>query len=126
MSNLKSISELPITESSDGLNFIVNDNGNAKQIPVNFVVVENSGSVFVIDTSFSMNNTTHGNSVKDALLGGKTVYFYDGTFYYTVVAFRIQESTESSSRLMLFVSGSLSTTGELNFTPRMIPFAITL
>lgn len=32
MANLKNITELPVTESADGLNLIVNDNGVAKQI----------------------------------------------------------------------------------------------
>ena len=32
MANLKNITELPLAESADGLNLIVNDNGAAKQI----------------------------------------------------------------------------------------------
>lgn len=32
MANLKNITELPVTESAEGLNLIVNDNGAAKQI----------------------------------------------------------------------------------------------
>ena len=33
MANLKNITELPVAESAEGLNLIVNDNGHAKQIP---------------------------------------------------------------------------------------------
>jgi hypothetical protein len=35
MANLKNITELPVAESADGLNLIVNDNGAAKQLPAN-------------------------------------------------------------------------------------------
>lgn len=35
MVNVKNINEVPVVESADGLNLIVNDNGVAKQIPVN-------------------------------------------------------------------------------------------
>ena len=37
MANLKSITELPIAESAEGLNLIVNDNGAAKQIAASAV-----------------------------------------------------------------------------------------
>lgn len=37
MANLKNITELPVAESADGLNLIVNDNGAAKQIAVNAI-----------------------------------------------------------------------------------------
>lgn len=37
MANLKSITELPVVESSENLNLIVNDNGAAKQIPASAV-----------------------------------------------------------------------------------------
>ncbi len=37
MANLKHINDLPVAESADGLNLIVNDNGCAKQIPVSEV-----------------------------------------------------------------------------------------
>ena len=37
MSNLKSITELPMAESAEGLNLIVNDNGAAKQIAASAV-----------------------------------------------------------------------------------------
>ena len=37
MANLKNITDLPIAESADGLNLIVNDNGSAKQIAASAV-----------------------------------------------------------------------------------------
>ena len=37
MANLKNIAELPVAESAEGLNLIVNDNGSAKQIPASAV-----------------------------------------------------------------------------------------
>ncbi len=40
MANLKNITELPVVESADGLNLIVNDNGAAKQIAVSAVGVQ--------------------------------------------------------------------------------------
>jgi hypothetical protein len=57
MANLKNITELPVAESADSLNLIVNDNGVAKQIAAsnfspktNFIALENntySGEWFV-------------------------------------------------------------------------------
>ena len=40
MANLKNITELPMAESADGLNLIVNDNGAAKQIAASAVGVQ--------------------------------------------------------------------------------------
>ena len=40
MANLKNITDLPMAESSEGLNLIVNDNGAAKQISANAVGVK--------------------------------------------------------------------------------------
>lgn len=37
MANVKNITELPVAESADGLNLIVNDNGSAKQIAASAV-----------------------------------------------------------------------------------------
>lgn len=37
MANLKNITDLPVVESAEGLNLIVNDNGSAKQIAANLV-----------------------------------------------------------------------------------------
>lgn len=37
MANLKNITDLPVAETAEGLNLIVNDNGSAKQIPANVI-----------------------------------------------------------------------------------------
>lgn len=37
MANLKNITDVPVVESAEGLNLIVNDNGTAKQIAANAV-----------------------------------------------------------------------------------------
>lgn len=64
MANLKNITELPVAESADGLNLIVNDNGAAKQIAasavskvktVNGAQPDESGNV-QIDTASSWND----------------------------------------------------------------------
>ena len=45
MANLKNITELPVAESADGLNLIVNDNGSAKQIAASAVGAQADWSV---------------------------------------------------------------------------------
>jgi hypothetical protein len=45
MANLKNITELPVAESADGLNLIVNDNGAAKQIAASAVGAQADFSV---------------------------------------------------------------------------------
>ena len=45
MANLKNITELPVVESADGLNLIVNDNGSAKQIAASAVGAQADWSV---------------------------------------------------------------------------------
>ena len=64
MANLKNITELPVAESADGLNLIVNDNGAAKQIAadsvckvksVNGTQPDENGNV-QIDTASSWND----------------------------------------------------------------------
>lgn len=64
MANLKNITDVPVAESAEGLNLIVNDNGVAKQIPasavgkvktINGVGPDASGNV-QIDTASSWND----------------------------------------------------------------------
>lgn len=104
MANLKNITELPLAESAEGLNLIVNDNGAAKQIPAS-AVGGNSG-VFVMDlttlTPPDFRNTDYGNTVKEALLNGQIVFVYDGTYYFNVAAFRIRETTTGEVYLHIF------------------------
>lgn len=62
-------------------------------------------TVFVIDTTsndYSNADTTYGNTIKEALLNGKTVYFYDGTFHIVTSGFRIIESTTGDAFLQIY------------------------
>jgi hypothetical protein len=124
MANLKSITNLPLADSAEGLNVIVNDNGSAKQIPASSI----GGGVFIIDSTasnYSTSNTSYGNTIKEALLNGKTVYYYDGSYYFSVVAFNINETTTGDVYLVAYVSGYSGTYGP-SFEPRPCSFAITL
>ena len=56
MANLKNITELPMAESADGLNLIVNDNGAAKQMRVSAVSVQ---------TDWNQNDPTKPDYVKN-------------------------------------------------------------
>lgn len=70
MANLKRIAELPVAESADGLNLIVNDNGSAKQIAASVVGIQlDNNSVYVIDSEAY----TYGDDALDAILKGKQI-----------------------------------------------------
>lgn len=71
MTNLKSIVELPLAESVNNLNLIVNDNGSAKQIPASALggVQLDGNSVYVIDSEAY----TYGDDALDAILKGKQI-----------------------------------------------------
>lgn len=72
MANLKSIVELPLVESVDNLNLIVNDDGSAKQIPASAlggVQLLDGNSVYVIDSEAY----TYGDDALDAILKGKQI-----------------------------------------------------
>lgn len=73
MANLKSIIELPLAESADGLNFIVNDNGSAKQIAASAIGTTGTVSVksepYVIDSEAY----TYGDDALAAVLEGRQI-----------------------------------------------------
>lgn len=125
MANLKNITDLPIAESAEGLNLIVNDNGTAKQIAASAI----GGGVFVMDmtvlTPDNFMDTAYGNTVKEALLNGKTVLQYDGTYYFQIAAFNIVEGTTGEVTLYIYPSGYATTTG-ISFGINCIGLAITL
>lgn len=127
MANLKNITELPLAESAEGLNLIVNDNGAAKQIPAS--AVGGNGGVFVMDmttlTPPDLTNTDYGNTVKEALLNGRTVLQYDGNYYFQVVAFKIVETTTGEVFLYIYTY-SQSTTGGVNSSLNDMTLPITL
>ena len=125
MANVKNITDLPIAESTEGLNLIVNDNGAAKQIAASAV---GGGGIFIIDSTaddFNMTDSVYGNTIKDALLDGKTVYYYDGTGYFSIVAFGIKESTTGEVTLNVYTAYS-TTNGNIGVYSKSYTFAITL
>lgn len=80
MANLKNITELPLAESADGLNLIVNDNGAAKQIAAS-AVGNGGGLIFEVgDGEYSQTGPTSYTITKnydalyEAVMSGKIVY----------------------------------------------------
>ena len=75
MANLKRIAELPVVESADGLNFIVNDNGSAKQIATNSI----SASILkplILDATLSDyygGNSEAGDEALEAIKAGRQI-----------------------------------------------------
>jgi hypothetical protein len=78
MANLKNITELPVAESADGLNLIVNDNGSAKQIAASAVgaqadwaVTDENSPAFiknkpeVVQADWNQNNSSAQDYVKN-------------------------------------------------------------
>lgn len=78
MANLKDITQLPVAESADGLNLIVNDNGAAKQIAASavgaqadFSVTDETSPAFiknkpeVVQANWNQNNTAAADYVKN-------------------------------------------------------------
>jgi hypothetical protein len=78
MANLKNITELPLAESADGLNLIVNDNGSAKQIAASavgaqadFAVTDETSPAFiknkptVVQSDWNQNDETAPDYVKN-------------------------------------------------------------
>lgn len=72
MANLKNITDVPMAESADGLNLIVNDNGAAKQMPANklsscvVTFSRNGEESWVADKTF--------NEIKEAVESGISVW----------------------------------------------------
>lgn len=96
MANLKNITDLPIAESAEGVNLIVNDNGAAKQIAANSVVgkvktingvePDENGNVEIdIPEGFS------GNSY-DMVINGGDITATDGIFDAIVSSFDNQKT----------------------------------
>lgn len=119
MANLKNITELPVAESVQGLNLIVNDNGAAKQIPADSV----KSGVYVIDVTFPPAPNT-GKLAKEALLNGKNIFIYNGTYYFLVASFKIDETTDGTTLLTLYTSHSSSTTGGVSSLAQEWSFVI--
>ena len=96
MANLKNITELPVAESADGLNLIVNDNGSAKQIAASavgaqadFAVTDETSPAFiknkpeVVQADWSVTDETGAAFIKnkpfyDTREYGKITVTFDG------------------------------------------------
>lgn len=122
MANLKNITDVPVVESAEGLNLIVNDNGAAKQVPAN--LVGGTQNTFIIDiTNLTPDNfmdAAYGNTVKEALLNGQIVFVYDGTYYFNIAAFRIRVTTTGEVYLDIFIP-TKNTTGGISSTLSVFP-----
>lgn len=140
--------ELPNTDGS-AINLLCVEDGEMKQINPNTIPVTEAESVevlclengalkrkagkfanevFIIDSTaddYDLTSTDYGNTVKEALLRGDRVFYYDGTYYWLVIAFGVYESTTGDVILNVYASGYASTTGAV-VTGKCYPFAITL
>ena len=116
----KNLSEIDTVESpADGTTMMGFQNGVPIQMPMS--AVKSGGGVYVIspdDPKYSTTDTAYGNEVKEALLSGKNIWFYnmlpattttnerpyDIQEYDQVVRFAISEDT-SGHILMLQIIG---------------------
>lgn len=96
MANLKNITDLPVAESAEGLNLIVNDNGAAKQIAAGAIALQNVNPLMVEiitstpgfygSTENSINKSFE--EIKQALLAGQPTQVwvknsqFNGSRYY--------------------------------------------
>lgn len=124
----KNLNEVPTKDApTENTTVMAFENGSPIQIPANSI---KGGSVFVIDTTaddFDPRNVEYGNSIKEAMLRGDTIYFYQDEAYISVFAFRIAESTDGSVQLNVYPSALSGTSGlVLNSDVEFIPFSITL
>lgn len=94
-------------------------NTTTHQIDEKFIPDSVKDRVFIMDmtvlTPDNFTDTTYGNTVKEALLNGKTVLTYDGTYYFNVIAFKINETTTGEVYLHIFTHSS-NTTGGVSST----------
>lgn len=105
----KNLSEInTVAEPADGTTMMGFENGVPIQMPMK--AVKGSGGVFLIDRDdpdYSETDTSYGNKIKEALLSGKNVWFYDmlpadtthdipysGQMYIQVLGFLITEDTK--------------------------------
>lgn len=93
MANLKNITDLPVAESAEGLNLIVNDNGSAKQIAASAVgaqadwaVTDENSPAFIknkpveewdLDLSMNITWNTETNSPNDPVFTAAEGYSYE-------------------------------------------------
>ena len=124
----KELNEIPAQEKpTDDTNIIALENGVPVQIPFSSMM---GSSIFVIDATaddYDNTNVEYGNSIKEAMLRGDTIYVYLDETYISVFAFSIVESTDGSLQLNVYPSAVPNTSGlALNSGVKFIPFSITL
>lgn len=75
----KNLSEInTVAEPAEGTTMMGFENGVPIQMPMS--AVKGSGGVFIInpdDPEYSTTDTAYGNKIKEALLSGKSVWYYD-------------------------------------------------
>lgn len=98
----KNLNEIDTKEEvADGTTVMGFENGVPIQMPMS--AVKGSGGVFVIDSTsaeYSETDAAYGDKIKNALLAGNTVWYYNGTSYYSVVKFNF--STGSWPMLTIY------------------------
>lgn len=127
--DFKNLNEVPVQdEPTDNTTIMAFEGGVPKQIPVNAI---NGGSVFVIDTTaddYDTTNVDYGNTIKEAMLRGDTMYVYQYEAYVSVFAFKVVSDTMGGVYLYVYPSAIPGTTGLTLNTGynKFISFAITL
>lgn len=127
--DFKNLNEVPVQdEPTENTTIMAFEGGVPKQIPANAI---NGGSVFVIDTTaddYDTTNVDYGNTIKEAMLRGDTMYVYQYEAYVSVFAFKVVSDTMGGVYLYVYPSAIPDTTGLMLNTGynKFISFAITL
>lgn len=105
MTNLKNITDLPVAESAEGLNLIVNDNGAAKQIAAHEVGASSWNDLkdkpFGTETDENGNETIHK---LDAKYLPNSIFYVDAWFDEDV---KLKTNTDFNEAMSAAHSGSL-------------------
>lgn len=127
----KNLSEIDnVAEPADGTTVMGFENGTPIQMPMS--AIKGSGGVFIInpdDSEYSTTNSTYGNKVKEVLLSGKQVWFYDsdGGFYTPIIAFWTGSHTANADYLAMVPACIHTTKGnKVNTNGLSLEFVITL
>lgn len=118
MANLKSITELPVATSADGVNLIVNDNGYAKQIAAGAVgaqadwnVKDEANPAFVKNKPFyDTREYSEFNLTFDGDLTGKEYVDIGNNMYFVKISNQpISKEEISGATIYLFFEGQVQT-----------------
>ena len=100
-------------EPAEGTTVMGFENGLPIQMPMN--AIKSGGGVFVVDTDsseYQPTNATYGDTVKEALLSGKTIWIYMDNEYYSVFYFYVGDNSGVPTLYLRYnkpYSGSVST-----------------